>query len=68
MSFSCLSLCYAGNELLYRTREGDVVRLNVETMERVVLVPNKIFVSPPPLPRPPPLPFPCVELLKEDTL
>ncbi|XP_041923730.1 dipeptidyl aminopeptidase-like protein 6 isoform X1 [Alosa sapidissima] len=33
----------SSNELLYRTREGDVVRLNVETMERTVLVPNKIF-------------------------
>uniref|UniRef100_A0A8C7RPI5 A-type potassium channel modulatory protein DPP6 n=1 Tax=Oncorhynchus mykiss TaxID=8022 RepID=A0A8C7RPI5_ONCMY len=33
------------NELLYRTREGDVVRLNMETYERTVLVHNKKFVS-----------------------
>ncbi|KAM9553692.1 A-type potassium channel modulatory protein DPP6-like isoform 5-T6 [Salvelinus alpinus] len=32
------------NELLYRTREGDVVRLNMETYERtVILVHNKKF-------------------------
>uniref|UniRef100_A0A8C9TI89 A-type potassium channel modulatory protein DPP6 n=1 Tax=Scleropages formosus TaxID=113540 RepID=A0A8C9TI89_SCLFO len=31
------------NELLYRTREGDVVRYNVETKERTVLVENKKF-------------------------
>ncbi|CDQ65390.1 unnamed protein product [Oncorhynchus mykiss] len=31
------------NELLYRTREGDVVRLNMETYERTVLVHNKKF-------------------------
>uniref|UniRef100_A0A8C9TCZ4 A-type potassium channel modulatory protein DPP6 n=1 Tax=Scleropages formosus TaxID=113540 RepID=A0A8C9TCZ4_SCLFO len=35
----------SGNELLYRTREGDVVRYNVETKERTVLVENKKFVS-----------------------
>uniref|UniRef100_A0A8C9V231 A-type potassium channel modulatory protein DPP6 n=1 Tax=Scleropages formosus TaxID=113540 RepID=A0A8C9V231_SCLFO len=33
----------SGNELLYRTREGDVVRYNVETKERTVLVENKKF-------------------------
>uniref|UniRef100_A0A8C7Q682 A-type potassium channel modulatory protein DPP6 n=1 Tax=Oncorhynchus mykiss TaxID=8022 RepID=A0A8C7Q682_ONCMY len=33
------------NELLYRTREGDVVRFNMETYERTVLVHNKKFVS-----------------------
>ncbi|KAM4606773.1 A-type potassium channel modulatory protein DPP6 [Polymixia lowei] len=31
------------NELLYRTREGDVVKFNIDTNERVVLVPNKKF-------------------------
>ncbi|XP_021418174.1 dipeptidyl aminopeptidase-like protein 6 isoform X4 [Oncorhynchus mykiss] len=31
------------NELLYRTREGDVVRFNMETYERTVLVHNKKF-------------------------
>ncbi|KAK3571579.1 hypothetical protein QTP86_014151 [Hemibagrus guttatus] len=30
-------------ELLYRTREGDVVKLNVETNESTVLVPNRKF-------------------------
>nr|XP_023679388.1 dipeptidyl aminopeptidase-like protein 6 isoform X2 [Paramormyrops kingsleyae] len=33
----------SGNELLYRTRDGDVVRLNVETKEKTVLVENKKF-------------------------
>ncbi|MFT7809592.1 dipeptidyl aminopeptidase-like protein 6 isoform X1 [Arapaima gigas] len=33
----------SGNELLYRTREGDVVRFNIETKERTVLVDNKKF-------------------------
>uniref|UniRef100_A0A4W5KW94 Dipeptidyl-peptidase 6b n=1 Tax=Hucho hucho TaxID=62062 RepID=A0A4W5KW94_9TELE len=31
------------NVLLYRTQEGDVVELNVETQERVVLVENRKF-------------------------
>ncbi|XP_041735908.1 dipeptidyl aminopeptidase-like protein 6 isoform X1 [Coregonus clupeaformis] len=31
------------SELLYRTREGDVVRFNLETYERTVLVHNKKF-------------------------
>uniref|UniRef100_A0A8C7UK26 Dipeptidyl-peptidase 6b n=1 Tax=Oncorhynchus mykiss TaxID=8022 RepID=A0A8C7UK26_ONCMY len=31
------------NVLLYRTQEGDVVKLNVETQERVVLVENRMF-------------------------
>ncbi|KAM6948501.1 A-type potassium channel modulatory protein DPP6-like [Aplochiton taeniatus] len=30
-------------ELLYRNREGDVAKLNVDTMDRVVLVENKMF-------------------------
>lgn len=34
-----------GKELLFRTREGDVVKLNVETNESTVLVPNRKFVS-----------------------
>uniref|UniRef100_A0A8B9GPH3 A-type potassium channel modulatory protein DPP6 n=1 Tax=Astyanax mexicanus TaxID=7994 RepID=A0A8B9GPH3_ASTMX len=32
-------------ELLYRTREGNVVKFNVETNDTTVLVPNKTFVS-----------------------
>ncbi|XP_061653238.1 dipeptidyl aminopeptidase-like protein 6b isoform X3 [Phyllopteryx taeniolatus] len=32
-----------GNELLYRTREGDVVKLNVDTEEKRVVVPNQMF-------------------------
>ncbi|XP_049454716.1 dipeptidyl aminopeptidase-like protein 6 isoform X2 [Epinephelus fuscoguttatus] len=31
------------NELLYRTREGDVVKLNVDTMEKTVIVLNQLF-------------------------
>uniref|UniRef100_A0A8C7K4F0 Dipeptidyl-peptidase 6b n=1 Tax=Oncorhynchus kisutch TaxID=8019 RepID=A0A8C7K4F0_ONCKI len=31
------------NVLLYRTREGDVVKLNIETQERVILVENRKF-------------------------
>uniref|UniRef100_A0A674BAG8 Dipeptidyl-peptidase 6b n=1 Tax=Salmo trutta TaxID=8032 RepID=A0A674BAG8_SALTR len=31
------------NVLLYRTQEGDVVKLNVETQERVILVENRKF-------------------------
>uniref|UniRef100_A0AAR2M3J6 A-type potassium channel modulatory protein DPP6 n=1 Tax=Pygocentrus nattereri TaxID=42514 RepID=A0AAR2M3J6_PYGNA len=38
----------SGQELLYRTREGDVVKFNVETNDTTVLVPNRKFVSPPP--------------------
>jgi len=34
-----------GNELLYRTREGDVVRFNMETNESTILVTNRKFVS-----------------------
>uniref|UniRef100_A0A8C5A6M3 A-type potassium channel modulatory protein DPP6 n=1 Tax=Gadus morhua TaxID=8049 RepID=A0A8C5A6M3_GADMO len=34
---------WISNELLYRTREGDVVKFNVDTQERVVLVHNKKF-------------------------
>ncbi|XP_062338487.1 dipeptidyl aminopeptidase-like protein 6 isoform X3 [Osmerus eperlanus] len=33
----------SANELLYRTREGDVVKVNVETMEKVILVHNRMF-------------------------
>lgn len=34
-----------GAELLYRDRDGDVVKYNVDTEERTVLVTNKKFVS-----------------------
>lgn len=34
-----------GDELLYRNRDGDVVKLNVDTDEKTVLVHNKKFVS-----------------------
>lgn len=34
------------NELLYRNRDGDVVRLSVDSNEQTVLVHNKKFVSP----------------------
>ncbi|XP_061696182.1 dipeptidyl aminopeptidase-like protein 6b [Syngnathoides biaculeatus] len=33
----------SGNELLYRTRDGDVVKLNVDTEEKRVVVPNQMF-------------------------
>uniref|UniRef100_A0A8C1KJL8 A-type potassium channel modulatory protein DPP6 n=1 Tax=Cyprinus carpio TaxID=7962 RepID=A0A8C1KJL8_CYPCA len=33
------------NELLYRTREGDVVRFNMETNDSTILVTNRKFVS-----------------------
>uniref|UniRef100_A0A8C2Z8E4 Dipeptidyl-peptidase 6b n=1 Tax=Cyclopterus lumpus TaxID=8103 RepID=A0A8C2Z8E4_CYCLU len=33
------------NELLYRTREGDVVNVNVDTKESSVIVLNQLFVS-----------------------
>ncbi|XP_049336836.1 dipeptidyl aminopeptidase-like protein 6 isoform X1 [Astyanax mexicanus] len=33
----------SGKELLYRTREGNVVKFNVETNDTTVLVPNKTF-------------------------
>lgn len=35
----------AGAELLYRSRDGDVIKYNVETEEEAVLVQNKKFVS-----------------------
>lgn len=38
-------LLFTDNELLYRTRDGDVVKLNVDTKERTVIVPNQLFVS-----------------------
>lgn len=44
MSEICLPLL-AGNELLYRNRDGDVVKFNVDTDEKTVLVHNKKFVS-----------------------
>lgn len=40
--FPCLR---AGYELLYRNREGDVVKFNVDTDEKTILVHNKKFVS-----------------------
>lgn len=33
------------NELLYRTRDGDVVKVNVDTLHTTVIVPNQLFVS-----------------------
>lgn len=42
VSLLCLP---AGNELLYRSRDGDVIRYNVETEEKSILVHNKKFVS-----------------------
>uniref|UniRef100_A0A7N6C207 Dipeptidyl-peptidase 6b n=1 Tax=Anabas testudineus TaxID=64144 RepID=A0A7N6C207_ANATE len=30
-------------ELLYRTRDGDVVKLNVDTTEKTIIVPNQLF-------------------------
>lgn len=36
----------ADNELLYRNRDGDVVKYNVDTDEQTILVHNKKFVSP----------------------
>lgn len=38
-------LSFTDDELLYRTRDGDVVKLNVDTKERTVVVPNQFFVS-----------------------
>uniref|UniRef100_A0A3Q1FQG9 A-type potassium channel modulatory protein DPP6 n=1 Tax=Acanthochromis polyacanthus TaxID=80966 RepID=A0A3Q1FQG9_9TELE len=35
----------SSNELLYRNRDGDVVKFNVDTNEQTVLVHNKKFVS-----------------------
>uniref|UniRef100_A0A7N6BPN8 A-type potassium channel modulatory protein DPP6 n=1 Tax=Anabas testudineus TaxID=64144 RepID=A0A7N6BPN8_ANATE len=35
----------SSNELLYRNREGDVIKFNVDTDEKTVLVHNKKFVS-----------------------
>lgn len=35
----------AGNELLYRSRDGDVIKYNAETEEEAILVQNKKFVS-----------------------
>nr|XP_057922439.1 dipeptidyl aminopeptidase-like protein 6 isoform X2 [Doryrhamphus excisus]XP_057922440.1 dipeptidyl aminopeptidase-like protein 6 isoform X2 [Doryrhamphus excisus] len=33
----------SGHELLYRTREGDVVKINMDTGETTVVVPNQMF-------------------------
>lgn len=33
------------NELLYRSRDGDVLKLNVDTADRTLVVPNQLFVS-----------------------
>uniref|UniRef100_A0A3Q3X9B0 Uncharacterized protein n=1 Tax=Mola mola TaxID=94237 RepID=A0A3Q3X9B0_MOLML len=33
----------SGPELLYRTRDGDVVKLNVDTKHRTVIVPRQLF-------------------------
>ncbi|KAL4624621.1 dipeptidyl aminopeptidase-like protein 6-like [Arapaima gigas] len=38
----------SGEELLYRTRKGDVVRFNVRTNQSTVLIKNEMFVSMPP--------------------
>lgn len=38
-------LSFTDNELLYRTRDGDVVKLNADTKERTVIVPKQLFVS-----------------------
>ena len=38
-------LSFSENELLFRSRDGDVIRLNVETKEKRVIVPNQLFVS-----------------------
>uniref|UniRef100_A0A7N8YQJ3 Dipeptidyl-peptidase 6b n=1 Tax=Mastacembelus armatus TaxID=205130 RepID=A0A7N8YQJ3_9TELE len=40
-----VALPFTDNELLYRTRHGDVVKLNVDTTERTVIVPNQLFSS-----------------------
>lgn len=43
---SCWLCVSVGTELLYRTREGDVVKFDMETNDSTVLVPNRKFVSP----------------------
>lgn len=42
-AFCCVSP--PDNELLYRERDGDVVRYNVDTKVEKVVVPNQLFVS-----------------------
>lgn len=32
------------NELLFRSRDGDVLKFNVDTKEQSVVVPNQLFV------------------------
>lgn len=36
---------FTDNELMYQTREGDVVKLNADTKEKTVIVPKLLFVS-----------------------
>lgn len=45
LSPSLMFVPFTDNELLYRTRDGDVVKLNVDTKQRTVIVPNQLFVS-----------------------
>lgn len=45
ISPSGVCFSFKGNELLYRTAEGDVVQLNIDTLEQRVVVPNQLFVS-----------------------
>lgn len=40
-----LLFSFTDNELMYRTRDGDVVKLNVDTKHTTVVVPNQLFVS-----------------------
>lgn len=44
--FGCC-FSFTGNELLYRGRDGDVVKFNMDTEQRDVIVPNQWFVSMP---------------------
>lgn len=39
--------CWTDSELLYRTRDGDVVKLNVESNSTEVLMDSKRLVSSP---------------------
>lgn len=41
----CFYLLFTDNELLYRTRAGDVVKLNADLKETMIIVPNQMFVS-----------------------
>lgn len=42
---SLMFVPFTDNELLYRTRDGDVVKLNADTKQRAVIVPSQFFVS-----------------------